>query len=85
MPDGSCQPGSRIPADLLAELEAAGLDVYEAADHVLLRRDGQPVGSAWASRLGGWFGQRPDVGEREFPDVVAAVRFAADLAEAVAE
>lgn len=82
----TCQPGGRIPTDLLAELEAAGLDVHEGTDHVLLRRDDEPVGSAWDAQFRGqWYGQRPDVGPKRFGDVVAAVRFAANLAEVVAE
>lgn len=84
--DGICQPGSRIPANLLAELKEAGFEVHEAADHVILRRDGKPVGSAWDDQSGGrWFGQRPDVGTHRFRSLTAAVRFAAKLTEAVSD
>ena len=87
MPEAAtCQPNGRIPAGLLAELEAAGLDVHEGTDHVLLRRDDEPVGSAWDAQFRGqWYGQRPDVGTHRFRDLTAAVRFAAKLTEAVAE
>lgn len=83
--DGICQPGSRIPADLLTEIKDAGFEVHEAADHVVLRRDGNPVGSAWDAQFRGqWYGQRPDIGPKRFGDVVAAVRFAANLTEVTA-